>query len=153
VDSCGGGRPNAGGGEVLRWSGADTKHTKMGRATPAHFNLEGIAWRSKGERRRSGNFSTAAMRKKSWERGVGSGSVWRNEEVRRGLVRLSTSWGRGPTVDTLPGTVKAGGIGWRGAGEGSGHVAHSWAGPRRKGERAREEKKNGASLVNSGISY
>jgi hypothetical protein len=47
-------------------------------------------------------------------------------------------------VDTLLGVVKAGGVGWRGAGEGSRRVAHSWAGPRRKGERAREEKKEWA---------
>jgi hypothetical protein len=84
---------------------------------------------------------------------VGSGTVWRNDEGRGGPVRLSATRRRGPVVDTLPGTVEAGGAGWHGAGEGSRHVARSWVGPGRKGEQARKEKKNRPSLVNSAISY
>jgi hypothetical protein len=42
---------------VLRWSRTDTKHTRMGRATPVRFNFERIVWRSNGERRRSSGFS------------------------------------------------------------------------------------------------
>jgi hypothetical protein len=90
-------------------------------------------------------------RGKKWEREVGSSSAWRNEEGRGGPVRLSTAWRRGPAVDTLPRTVEAGGEGRRRVGEGSIHVAHSWAGQRESG--LGKKKKNRPSPMNSAISY
>jgi hypothetical protein len=63
---------------------------RMGRATPTPFNLEGVTWRSKGERRRSGSFSTAVMRKKC-DKGkwgpAAHGITKKGEGVRYGLAQ------------------------------------------------------------------